>query len=786
MKTLLLSSVCVLLLTTAANAQLTGMSPNQAVHNQTLQTTITSNGLFIQSFSPNGNVFQIFLKQGGYTITVTDLINNWWGDNTTVLDPNTVQSDLFTVPISVPAGSYDLEVLTADVFDPWSNQVTYTLPGAFTVLPPDGYVSGTVYEDLNQNGVKDSGEPGEAGRNVRLFPVGASAYELNTGTNGVYNFPVANGSYNATVLAYSSDRFFVTSQDTLPATVNNNTAGGIDFGIRYALQSVTPNTGYRGINTQHQIVSDEPIFATGANAWGNVTQLTVTSNYTTNVALSNITVIDPYTIRAFINIPANFTPATGRNIRVSVTGTYAGSHWLKGKFNIATPPYFVSGSTFFDQNQNKLKDTGEPGIRYVKINMAPENSIAFTSYSGDFLLGSLGGAQTLSYDLGSITGLALFTDSSTYTFTANTNITNKNFGFLSTNPDYSVLVSNADLFARCNTQQYAYFEVRNTSNISYNVRPWVKFSSNMNFISSLPAGATVSNDTVFFPVFNILPYTSVNRWVRFALPGVGSTVNFTVGATSLNGSGVEQLTSTMAKTYPVFCAYDPNDKQVTPPGIFAQNYTLMSDTLEYLIRFQNTGNDTAFKVVIVDTLDMDLDINTFELLGSSHDIMTEIKANGAMTFTFNNINLPDSNVNEPLSHGFIRYRIRMKPGLPDATPVNNTAYIYFDFNPAIVTNTTLNTMVYVLPVGLNEAASGIKAILYPNPFSTTATLHFANDKNELFSLIISDITGKQVMPVYHSRDNNMVIDRKHLAGGIYFYQLRKQDGTVVTGKFVVE
>lgn len=65
MKNLILSLVGLFLLSTAANAQLTGMSPNQAIHNQTLQTTITSNGLFVQAMSPNGNVFQIFLKQGG-------------------------------------------------------------------------------------------------------------------------------------------------------------------------------------------------------------------------------------------------------------------------------------------------------------------------------------------------------------------------------------------------------------------------------------------------------------------------------------------------------------------------------------------------------------------------------------------------------------------------------------------------------------------------------------------------------------------------------------------------
>ncbi|MBK9048042.1 MAG: DUF11 domain-containing protein [Bacteroidetes bacterium] len=130
-------------------------------------------------------------------------------------------------------------------------------------------------------------------------------------------------------------------------------------------------------------------------------------------------------------------------------------------------------------------------------------------------------------------------------------------------------------------------------------------------------------------------------------------------------------------TQTAICAFDPNDKSVTPPGILAENFTLMGDTLEYLIRFQNTGNDTAFNVVILDTLDNNLNFSTFELLDASHSLQTEIKNDGAIKFSFLNILLVDSVANEPESHGYIRYRIRGNSGLADSTEINNTAYIYF-------------------------------------------------------------------------------------------------------------
>ncbi|QQS30908.1 MAG: T9SS type A sorting domain-containing protein [Sphingobacteriales bacterium] len=153
-----------------------------------------------------------------------------------------------------------------------------------------------------------------------------------------------------------------------------------------------------------------------------------------------------------------------------------------------------------------------------------------------------------------------------------------------------------------------------------------------------------------------------------------------------------------SNTYPtVNCAYDPNDKTVTPSGIGEQNYTLMDEELFYTIRFQNTGNDTAFYVRITDVLSSHLDHNSFRIINSSHDMQTYRYSNGLVEFHFHDIMLPDSTTNEPGSHGFVMFAVKPLPSLSDNTPVNNTADIYFDQNPPIITNTTLNTLVYELP-----------------------------------------------------------------------------------------
>lgn len=676
-----------------SSAQLTGILPNQGIPGQTLNTTITGTGIFIQSSSPSGNLFDVRLRQGGSYITLFDYNNFWMFWNVTVIDPNTVLAELYIPPGATP-GLYDLEITTGDPFYPYWNQNFYSVPGAFIVGAPDGYITGTVYNDINKNGIQDAGELGISNRSVKILPANLV---LTTDVSGNYSHGTSNGNYSVVLLANTNDQMLVTtSNDTLAVTINNANSSGNNFGLRNSMISITPEAGMRGLPTLHQLVAEDPIFVPGPNAWGNVSQLGFFTSPFFTVFNSFITVIDSFTIQVMVTPPANTVIGNNFNIRVYVnSGPYAGYHYLKQKFDIIAAPAFISGKAFFDQNLNKQFDVGEPGIFGIKMMLNPDSSFAFTNYLGDFQFTSLGGPQTLSYQ-NNIAGLSLYTDSVTYTFNAAGNITGKNFGFVSTEPDYAIKVTNVYIFPRCNSNQTLAFTIRNTSNITYNFKAWIKLDPLMTFVSS-PNTTTIVNDTLYFNPINIAPYTDVVIYSTFLMPAAGNILQFVPGAYSLDAFNVIQSSHSLPQTRSVTCAMDPNDKQVTPPGMLAEHFTCMSDTLLYLIRFQNTGNDTAINVVILDTLDSDLNLGTMEILGCSHSMKTQVWKNGAAKFTFNNIMLVDSNMNEPLSHGYIRYSIRAKPGLVDSTKVNNTAHIFFDFNSDVVTNTTLNTLVYILP-----------------------------------------------------------------------------------------
>lgn len=139
---------------------------------------------------------------------------------------------------------------------------------------------------------------------------------------------------------------------------------------------------------------------------------------------------------------------------------------------------------------------------------------------------------------------------------------------------------------------------------------------------------------------------------------------------------------------------DPNDKTAIPVGLGDDHIIRANQTIEYKIRFQNTGNDTAFTVVVVDTLPAELDPRSLELGASSHPYRLEIYPGGILHFVFKPIVLPDSNINEVASHGYLEYRIAQQPDLPDGTVINNRAAIYFDQNEPVFTNTAFHTIGY--------------------------------------------------------------------------------------------
>ena len=235
-------------------------------------------------------------------------------------------------------------------------------------------------------------------------------------------------------------------------------------------------------------------------------------------------------------------------------------------------------------------------------------------------------------------------------------------------------------------------------------------------------------------------------------------------------------------------SYDPNDILVSRDSIY--NYELVSPPyLDYLIRFQNTGNDTAFYVRVGNNITPDLDLTTFEFVASSHPMDLEYSAHSRlMEFTFNNILLPDSNVNEPESHGFVRYRIKPLNSLIVGDSILNRADIYFDFNQPVGTNTAFTEIVMPLGIDQQSSVTGHRLAVYPNPFRDDITIEISGMEGQQVNVGIYDVYGRLVDLLFGGRvtsDKLQVTGGTQssskgyldgLSSGIYFVQMESGNG----------
>ncbi len=224
--------------------------------------------------------------------------------------------------------------------------------------------------------------------------------------------------------------------------------------------------------------------------------------------------------------------------------------------------------------------------------------------------------------------------------------------------------------------------------------------------------------------------------------------------------------------FPVRNSHDPNAKEVYP------NSRVEADQwINYTIHFQNTGNDTAYTIVITDTLSPFLDVNSFRLLDQTHKVVTQVFGN-VIRFTFPKINLVDSLTNEELSHGWVQFKIKTISTMPDYTMVGNTANIYFDTNPPIVTNTAYFNELLTNSNDNSVKTAGLR--IYPNP--SNGSINISTNIFEQYEVSVFDMYGKQVLK--HSfNDKLFELDFSGLPSGLYLV-VAQNDKVYQKGMFI--
>jgi uncharacterized repeat protein (TIGR01451 family) len=306
----------------------------------------------------------------------------------------------------------------------------------------------------------------------------------------------------------------------------------------------------------------------------------------------------------------------------------------------------------------------------------------------------------------------------------------------------------------CNSSSY-------TGTVVINVTgPVTYVSPAANALTPQVNGNTFTYNTTNFN--NLNPNSLGLIFVTDTTAQAGNQICIHVEAFS-NPLDVNNTNNSLDFCYNVINSYDPNMKEVYPVNVLPY----FNDWFTYTIHFQNTGNAPAFNIRLTDTLDTQLDLSTFEIVGYSHPAIVNLNGN-VLNVRFNNIMLPDSSSDFLGSMGYFQYRIKPFSSILNGSEVKNTAHIYFDYNPPIITNTTVNHFNFDLTIGTEKLISNeLNFDILPNPSSG---IFIIKDNKYVNTIEVFNLMGELMVKEGNSKQINL----QALPNGIYLVRINRQ------------
>ncbi|WP_303315944.1 T9SS type A sorting domain-containing protein [Flavivirga abyssicola] len=310
--------------------------------------------------------------------------------------------------------------------------------------------------------------------------------------------------------------------------------------------------------------------------------------------------------------------------------------------------------------------------------------------------------------------------------------------------------------------------------------PLVTFNEVTNVNSGYSVNNTASGFTLDFVDLKPNEQQAVIVSMNVPIPTSLGTLLTNTATYSVTDLSTENNTSILSET--VIGSYDPNDiAESHGPEILYDEFG-NNDYLYYTVRFQNVGTADAINVSIDNTLNAKLDKSTIQMLSASHDyVFTRIDSQ--LNWKFDNIHLPSEDMDEPNSHGYVYYKIKPLAGYSVGDIIPNTAEIYFDFNPAVITNTFNTEFTTTLS---NKKFNKFNVSISPNPATDIVELKFDKNISDKINVSIYNIQGKLILNSIKALQGNIAqINVSSLKRGMYFLKINNNINDV-TQKLIVK
>lgn len=393
----------------------------------------------------------------------------------------------------------------------------------------------------------------------------------------------------------------------------------------------------------------------------------------------------------------------------------------------------VSGTVYHDAGEDCILGTGDVPLVGRVLAIGPDEQYAISGPGGQYQRNMGLGAHTIGLPAEEMDQVCPGSDPQPFTLTGLQPSAVVDFALLSTVP-HDLRITLTSVAARPGFPTTVRAKVRNMSffpsgalDIALAFDPLLLEPQPANGQWSHPGLGAFEEATFVFHA-NVPPDVGL----------LGEVLNYTATVTNTEAElDLSNNTATIAVT--ITGSYDPNDKQgwANASGATAQFFLAEDSWIDYLVRFQNTGTDTAFTVVVRDEIDTRLDIMSLDILDASHPFVPSFGEGRELVFTFPDILLPDSTTDLAGSEGFVSFRLKPVAGLLPGDVIPNTAAIYFDFNEPIITNTTEH--VVETSTAVADAWGTTRAIrLVPNPATDVLHVFLPDGADRAFTLMALD------------------------------------------------
>lgn len=268
-----------------------------------------------------------------------------------------------------------------------------------------------------------------------------------------------------------------------------------------------------------------------------------------------------------------------------------------------------------------------------------------------------------------------------------------------------------------------------------------------------------------------------------AIPTVSLNQLLTADATiTAVANDINLVNNSSTNSQAVVNSWDPNDKMESHGDKIRINEFTADDYLFYTVRFQNDGTASAIDIRLEDLLDSQLDEESVRMVSASHNY-TMRRTGNLLEWEFKNIYLPSSTVNANGSNGYVQFKIKANPGFQVGDLIPNNASIYFDANPAVVTNTFNTKFINALD---NASFDDHNLVLYPNPATHNVQISLINSAENISSIVLFDVLGKAVKKVPVQSNENITVDVSNLSKGVYLVEINTENNLKTIKKLVIQ